>query len=259
MKLKNSDDISSTDKEYCKSCGVEERFINMEASQKIDDANKFFNTATIDMPKINLEYKNKPVYDFVKRFFDILLSGFALVVLSPLFLLTIFIIKIQDGGKVFFIQKRVGRNGKKFNMFKFRSMRPDAEEEIVTLLDKNEATGPMFKIKNDPRITKFGKVIRKTSIDELPQLFNIFRGSMSIVGPRPALPREANLYREDQKYRFLVKPGLTCIWQVSGRSNITFEQQVAMDKEYIRRRNLLLDVVLIFKTIPAVVRHDGAV
>ncbi len=259
MNIKDNVDKPVEDKDYCKSCSMEERFNKIGDTQKIDDVNKFFNTATIDMPKINFDYKKKPVYEFVKRIFDIFLSGLALVILSPLFIITTIIIKFQDGGKVFFIQKRVGRNGKKFNMIKFRSMCPDAEEEIVKLLDKNEATGPMFKIKNDPRVTKFGKFIRKTSIDELPQLFNIFSGSMSIVGPRPALPREANLYTEYQKQRFSVKPGLTCIWQVSGRSNVSFEQQVAMDREYIRRRNLLLDVVLIIKTIPAVIKHDGAV
>lgn len=233
-------------------------YIENSEMNKID---KLFNTSTIEMPKLTskLGYREKKTYEFFKRFFDIFLSSLAIIVLSPIFLLTTLIIKLQDGGKVFFIQKRVGKNGKKFNMFKFRSMCPDAEKKIEELLDKNEATGPMFKIKDDPRITPFGKFIRKTSIDELPQLFNIFVGSMSIVGPRPALPREANLYSDEQKYRFLVKPGLTCIWQVSGRSNLTFEQQISMDKEYIRRRCLLLDISLIVKTIPAVIKHDGAV
>jgi len=218
-----------------------------------------FDTSTIEMPKIEGHlFAKKPIYTFFKRFFDIVLSLVAIVVLSPLLLLTTLIVKFQDFGSAFFIQKRVGLNGKKFNMIKFRSMCIDAEEKIVELLDKNEATGPMFKMKDDPRITPFGKFIRKTSIDELPQLFNILFGDMSIVGPRPALPREATQYEQSHKLRLLVKPGLTCYWQVSGRSKLGFEKQVELDKKYIKNRCLILDFVLILKTIPAVIKHDGA-
>lgn len=218
-----------------------------------------FDTSTIDMPVIESHmYAKKPVYTFFKRFFDIFLSLLAIVGLSPLLLVTSMVVKFQDWGPVFFMQKRVGRNGKKFNIFKFRSMCIDAEEKIGELLDKNEASGPMFKIKDDPRITPFGKFIRKTSIDELPQLFNILFGDMSIVGPRPALPREATQYEQSHKLRLLVKPGLTCYWQVSGRSKLGFEKQVELDKKYIEKRCLMLDFVLILKTIPAVIKHDGA-
>jgi len=231
----------------------------IEGGSAVKNIVTIFDTSTIDMPKIESHlFKTKPVYSFFKRFFDIVLSLVALVVLSPLLLITTIILKCQDWGPVFFIQKRVGRNGKKFDMLKFRSMCVDAEEKIHELLDKNEATGPMFKMKNDPRITPFGKFIRKTSIDELPQLFNILIGNMSIVGPRPALPREATQYQQSHKLRLLVKPGLTCYWQVSGRSNLGFEEQVELDKKYIRNRNLWLDFILILKTIPAVIKHDGA-
>ncbi len=143
-------------------------------------------------------------------------------------------------------------------MFKFRSMCPDADKKVVELIDKNEASGPMFKIKNDPRVTKFGRFIRKTSIDELPQLFNVLFGSMSLVGPRPALPREVTKYTRKETARLLVKPGITCTWQVSGRSNITFDQQVDMDIDYIVRRSVFFDLKLLFLTIPAVLSHKGA-
>jgi len=258
MKVETDIDISAIGDSYSNASSVQDE---STSAAMLDVENKLFNTATIDMPKIdaNFGYQKKPFYNFFKRFFDIFLSLLAIIALSPVFLITMIIIKCQDGGRVFFVQKRVGRNGKKFKMIKFRSMCPNAEKEIRNLLDKNEATGPMFKMKNDPRVTPFGKFIRKTSIDELPQLFNILSGSMSIVGPRPALPREANQYNNSQKYRFLVKPGLTCIWQVSGRSNLTFSDQILMDKEYICKRNLLLDTKLIIKTIPAVVKHDGAI
>lgn len=261
MKTETDIDTSYKNSEYYNPRDVDSTIHQENEIRRINNLNKLFNTATIDMPKVDvrLGFKKKPVYNFFKRCFDLILSSLAIIVLSPIFLLTTLIVKLQDGGPVFFIQKRVGLNGKKFNMFKFRSMCPDAEQKIADLLDKNEATGPMFKIKDDPRVTPFGKFIRKTSIDELPQLFNIFAGSMSIVGPRPALPREANLYSKDQKYRLLVKPGLTCIWQVSGRSNLPFEAQIEMDKEYIRKRNLLMDAILIVKTVPAVIKHDGAV
>jgi exopolysaccharide biosynthesis polyprenyl glycosylphosphotransferase len=219
-----------------------------------------FDTHTIEMPSLTpiAKYSRKPFFDFFKRCFDIFASGLGIIILSPLFLVMAIIIKCSDGGPVFYIQKRVGYYGKKFNMIKFRSMVPNADAKVVELLKQNEASGPMFKIKDDPRITKIGKFMRKTSIDELPQLFNVFAGSMSLVGPRPALPREVTQYTRKETARLLVKPGITCIWQISGRSSLTFEQQVEMDIDYIVRRSVWLDLSILFKTIPAVLSHKGA-
>ena len=218
-----------------------------------------YDTHTIEMPIFrNIKYKRKPFFSFIKRTFDIFASLLGITILSPLLIVIAIIIKCSDGGTVFFKQKRVGKNGKKFTMYKFRSMIPNADAMVVELQDKNEASGPMFKIKNDPRITKIGKFIRKTSIDELPQLFNVLNGSMSLVGPRPALPREVTQYSVQQTARLLVRPGITCIWQVSGRSTIPFEKQVEMDIDYVQHRSVWLDTKILFKTIPAVLSHKGA-
>ncbi|UEL48694.1 sugar transferase [Terrisporobacter hibernicus] len=190
------------------------------------------------------------IYLFFKRTIDILGSGIGLIILSPIFILVALAIKIEDPkGKVFFVQERCGKNNKLFKMYKFRSMISNAEELLVDLICENEMDGPVFKIKEDPRITRVGRFIRKTSIDELPQLFNILVGDMSIVGPRPAIPHEVAEYNDYQKQRLLVKPGLTCIWQVSGRNSIGFDEWVDMDLEYIEKRNLWMDVKLIFKTV----------
>lgn len=218
------------------------------------------NTKTIQMQRFPQfdKYLHKPFYSFVKRSFDIFASALGIIVLSPLLLITALIIKCQDGGPVFFKQKRVGLNGKKFKMIKFRSMVPDAETKLKEVYKNNEESGPLFKMKDDPRITKFGKFIRKTSIDELPQLFNVLGGSMSLVGPRPALPHEVNQYDALDTIRLLVKPGITCIWQVSGRSSLGFKEQMELDREYITKRSIHYDLYLLFKTIPAVLSHKGA-
>ena len=218
-----------------------------------------FDTSTIEMPKYSkIKFKKKRAYSFFKRSFDVMASLLGIIVLFPLLIIISIAIKSFDGGPVFFKQKRVGKDGKKFIMYKFRSMVPDADKMVVDLQDKNEASGPMFKIKDDPRITKIGKFIRKTSIDELPQLFNVLNNSMSLVGPRPALPREVTQYTIKQTERLLVKPGITCIWQVSGRSEIPFERQVEMDVYYVEHRSVWFDTKLLFKTIPAVISHKGA-
>lgn len=204
-------------------------------------------------------FKKKPVYDFFKRLFDILLSGFAILLLSPLFLVLWLWVR-SDGGPGFYTQTRVGQNGKLFRIYKFRSMcvNADSPEMLEKLREFNEMDGPAFKIKEDPRITKVGKFIRRTSLDELPQLFNIFLGDMSIVGPRPALECEVAEYKEHYKVRLLVKQGLTCYWQCSGRNNINFEEWMALDAKYVRERSLWTDFVIILKTIPAVLSGDGA-
>ena len=199
------------------------------------------------------------IYLFFKRTIDILGSGIGLIILSPIFILVALAIKIEDPkGKVFFVQERCGENNKLFKMYKFRSMINNAEELLEELICENEMDGPVFKIKEDPRITRVGRFIRKTSIDELPQLFNILMGDMSIVGPRPAIPHEVAEYNEYQKQRLLVKPGLTCIWQVSGRNSIGFDEWVDMDLEYIEKRNLWMDVKLIFKTVGVLFGDDNA-
>lgn len=206
-----------------------------------------------------IEPKRGKLYLFLKRSLDIFASLAGLIVLSPLFIIVAFAIKIEDPkGSIFFSQQRCGKDNKLFPMYKFRSMVSNAEELLDELKEMNEMDGPVFKIKEDPRITKVGKFIRKTSIDELPQLLNILKGDMSLVGPRPAIPHEVAEYNEYQMQRLLVKPGLTCIWQVSGRNTIGFDEWVEMDLEYIKTRSFLLDVKLIFKTVGVLFGDENA-
>jgi exopolysaccharide biosynthesis polyprenyl glycosylphosphotransferase len=194
--------------------------------------------------------EEKKFYLTAKRTMDIIGSIVGLILLSLLFLVVAIAIKIEDPkGTVFFSQIRVGKNGKEFKMYKFRSMVSDAEEKLNDLLKYNEVTGAMFKMKNDPRVTKVGRFIRKTSIDELPQLWNVLKGDMSLVGPRPPLPREVEQYTEYDKQRLLVTPGCTGLWQISGRSNVGFKDMVELDLQYIRNRSILLDLKILFKTV----------
>ena len=188
-------------------------------------------------------------YEVIKRLIDIVCSFLGVLVLSPLFIIIAIIIKMTSKGPVFFSQKRVGKNGKEFDMYKFRSMVVNAEELKEKLAAKNEMSGPMFKMKDDPRVTKVGKFIRKTSIDELPQLWNVLKGDMSLVGPRPSLPKEVAQFDEWMYKRLEVKPGLTCYWQVSGRNNIDFEDWMKLDVKYVEERSLWIDIKLIFKTV----------
>ncbi|WP_084822178.1 sugar transferase [Paraclostridium benzoelyticum] len=212
---------------------------------------------------INYKYsiaddKNKGYY-FVKRFIDIILSCIGIIILSPVMIIIAIAIKIEDPkGKVFFKQQRNGKNGKLFEMYKFRSMVYNAENILSDIMKNNEMDGPVFKIKDDPRITKVGRFIRKTSLDELPQLINVIKGDMSLVGPRPPIPREVEQYNEYQMQRLLVKPGLTCIWQVSGRNEIGFDEWVDLDLKYIKDRSIYLDLKLILKTIPALLGDKNA-
>ena len=206
-----------------------------------------------------IEPKEGPVYMFCKRAMDIIGSLAGLILLSPLLLIIAIAIKIEDPkGSIFFAQQRCGKDNKLFPMYKFRSMVSNAEELLEELMEHNEMDGPVFKIKDDPRITKVGKFIRKTSVDELPQLFNILMGDMSIVGPRPAIPHEVAEYDDYHKQRLLVKPGLTCIWQVSGRNSIGFDEWMEMDLEYITTRNLWIDIKLIFKTVGVLFGDENA-
>lgn len=202
--------------------------------------------------------KKSSIYLFVKRAFDIVSSGLALVILSPVFLATAIAIKLEDGGPIFFSAMRYGKDMSKFPMYKFRSMIPNAESHIKELMKDNEMTGHTFKIKNDPRITRVGKFIRKYSIDELPQLWNIFVGNMSVVGPRPIITLNMETCDDYDKQRWLVRPGLTCYWQVSGRADIKWAQWVEMDLDYIENMSLTEDIKLILKTFPVVIKGEGA-
>lgn len=195
------------------------------------------------------DFKRGVAYELMKRFIDILGAVFGIILLLPLFIIVSFAIRIESAGPVFFIQKRCGKDGRIFKMYKFRSMVCNAEEKLVDLVYMNEMSGPVFKIKNDPRITKVGYFIRRTSIDELPQLINVLKGDMSLVGPRPPIDREVLNYTGYEKQRLLIKPGLTCYWQVSGRNGIDFDEWVNLDIKYIMERNLWVDIKLILKTI----------
>lgn len=191
-------------------------------------------------------------YRVCKRIFDIIASVIGLIILSPVFLIVAIAIKLDDGGPVFYDQIRVGRNGKKFKMFKFRSMRVNAEDEIEKLQKHSEVDGAMFKMRNDPRVTKVGRFIRKTSIDEFPQLINVLIGQMSIVGPRPPLPREVKNYTEYDEQRLYVKPGCTGLWQVTARNSVGFQEMVNIDLDYIQNRSMWLDFKIILKTIKVI-------
>ena len=194
-----------------------------------------------------------------KRAFDIMASAAILIMLSPLFLLVALLIRLDSKGPVFFYQNRVGKRGRLFKMYKFRSMYIDAEQRKATLMMQNEmAGGVLFKMKEDPRVTRVGRLIRKYSIDELPQLWNVLNGDMSLVGPRPPLPVEVEQYTPYQRRRLAVTPGITCIWQVSGRSEIPFQKQVELDLQYIANQSFWYDIALLVKTVPAVLKAHGA-
>lgn len=201
----------------------------------------------------------KPVYHFFKRCFDIVCAAFALgVLLIPLLVVSLVIVLDDPGASPIFKQKRVGKDGRVFNFYKFRSMVADADAMLESLLDKNEMDGPVFKIKDDPRITRFGRFIRKTSIDELPQLWNVLKGDMSLVGPRPPLPRETAQYDERQKQRLAVTPGLTCFWQIQPRRNsLSFDEWLKLDLKYIESRSFRVDLKILFKTVGAVFGMEG--
>lgn len=203
---------------------------------------------------------NQDVFYFsVKRAMDICGALAGLILLFPIFLLISFLIKLSDPkGSIFFKQVRVGMDGKPFQIYKFRSMVHHAEDLLDDLLDKNETHGPMFKMKNDPRVTRVGRFLRKTSLDEFPQLVNVLKGEMSLVGPRPPLPREVKEYSERDKQRLLVKPGCTGLWQVAGRSSVGFETMVQLDLAYINQRGILLDIKIILKTIPILFHSNNA-
>ncbi len=195
---------------------------------------------------------------FVKRTFDLVLSIVLLVLFLPIFVLTAAVIMIDSRGPVFFRQTRVGRAGRRFTLYKFRSMVANADSMKKDVSGGESRDSVTFKMKNDPRITGVGRFIRRFSIDELPQLINVIKGEMSLVGPRPPVPEEVEKYSEDDRKRLLVKPGMTCLWQISGRSDVSFREQVELDKQYIASQSILLDVKILLKTIPAVLAGRGA-
>lgn len=198
------------------------------------------------------------LYFLLKRMADILLSLFALILLSPVFLIVALAIRFESKGPIIFRQIRSGRYNQPFIMYKFRSMRMDSEQMQSSLLALNEMDGPVFKIREDPRVTKVGKFIRRWSLDELPQLINVLRGDMSIVGPRPLPVEEVALLDDRQMARQSVKPGLTCIWQISGRNEIPFEEWIQLDLIYITNRSVLLDLEIFFRTFGAVLTRKGS-
>lgn len=213
----------------------------------------------INLGRDNIKVNDNKLYLFTKRMLDILGSLTGILLLSPIFLIVAICIKIEDPkGKIFFSQVRNGLHGKEFNIYKFRSMVHNAEDLLEHLKSKNEMDGPVFKMKYDPRITKIGRIIRKTSIDELPQLFNILKGDMSLVGPRPPIPSEVNQYNDYQIQRLMGKPGLTCYWQIGGRNNIDFDEWVELDLKYLKERNIFIDLKIIMMTIPVLLGDKNA-
>lgn len=197
-------------------------------------------------------------YLFTKRLMDIVASSFAIVILAVPMLLISLVIFLQDFHSPLFKQVRVTKDGRFFTMYKFRTMCVDAEQKLEELRQQNEADGPVFKMKKDPRVTPIGRFLRKTSLDELPQFFNVLNGTMSLVGPRPPLPREVEQYTPYQMHRLDAKGGITCYWQCSGRSNIMFDEWVELDLKYIRDRSVSTDIKILGKTVVAVLRRDGA-
>lgn len=215
------------------------------------------NDEMVKMSKLSKNKKDK-LYEGIKRSMDVVGALCGLIVLMPLYIVIAILIKIDSKGPVIFSQERVGMDGRRFKMYKFRSMVINAEELKERLKEQNERKGPMFKIKEDPRVTKIGKFIRKTSIDELPQLINVLKGEMSIVGPRPSLPKEVMQFEDWMMERLEVKPGLTCYWQVQGRDDIGFKEWMKLDIKYVRERNLVLDIKLILKTFTVLLGDKNA-
>jgi exopolysaccharide biosynthesis polyprenyl glycosylphosphotransferase len=194
----------------------------------------------------------------LKRLLDIVLSALGLVALLPIWLAIMVAIRLDSPGPAIFIQERVGIHGRRFRFYKFRSMYADAEQRLAEVLAHNETDGPVFKMRNDPRISRVGAFLRRTSLDEMPQLINVLKGEMSLVGPRPPLPREVEQYRPGDIVRLSVKPGLTCLWQVSGRSQVGFDQWMEYDREYVRNMSLWLDLQILLRTVWVVISCRGA-
>lgn len=244
----------------------EKDLVGFKEMKKMEETKAGSNFITVNSENISAQnqvdkfkLQKKSLVFFIKRLVDIVGSLIGLVIVSPIVLVVAIAMKIDEpAGPIFFSQPRAGKNEKSFQMFKIRSMCVDAEKRLEDLMEHNEIEGAMFKMKNDPRITKVGRIIRKTSIDELPQLWNVLKGDMSLVGPRPPLFREVKTYSETDKQRLLVKPGCTGLWQVSGRNELDFHEMVELDISYINNISLLFDLKIIIKTIGVMLKPNGA-
>ena len=199
-----------------------------------------------------------PLYIFCKRLWDVVVSIVLIVFFSPLMLVIALAVKLGSAGPVFFSQWRLGMHARPFRMLKFRSMHAYAQDERGLVEQLNETEGPVFKIADDPRVTRLGRLLRRSSIDELPQLFNVLLGQMSLVGPRPPIPSEAVHYSPTERCRLLVKPGMTCLWQICGRSSVPYPEWILLDLYYIEHRGFLLDLAILLQTVPAVISAKGA-
>ncbi len=255
--------VSSIDTPYT---AVKAPYSAMSPTQEVTPVNPplSVHASTDDLSRFSAGYQDPLFpqrsisYGATKRFFDLCFALTLLTVLSPVMLVVAVIIKLTDRGPILFKQVRVGKGGRFFHCYKFRSMCVDAEAKKQELMHLNEASGPVFKIKRDPRVTRIGAFIRKLSIDELPQFFNVVKGEMSVVGPRPPIPCEVDQYSDHERKRLAVHPGITCLWQIGGRSNVTFEKWVELDLEYIETMCFSKDVMIVLKTIPAVLKGSGA-
>jgi len=215
-------------------------------------------SSLVDDSSDSFVVERKRTFDIFKRFMDIAVASLILLLVLPVIPVIVILIKLDSPGHVLFRQKRVGKDGREFDFFKFRSMHQGAENVIASLRPLSGVDGPVFKLKEDPRITGTGRFLRRSSLDELPQLLNVLKGDMSVVGPRPNLPSEVSQYLPWQKRRLDVTPGITCYWQIAGRSHIGFQEWMRLDLEYIRSRSLVTDIKIMLKTIPAVIARKGA-
>ncbi len=223
----------------------------MLRAERIDHAGAVFDSARSERRRLLYE-------SGLKRFIDVVLAAVVLIAAAPLWLLIAVAIKLDSPGAVIFAQERVGQHGRLFRFYKFRSMHVDAERRFAEVRQNNEVEGPVFKMRRDPRVSSVGAILRRTSLDELPQLINVLKGDMSLVGPRPPLPREVAEYRPADLVRLSVKPGLTCLWQVNGRSNVGFEQWMEYDRQYVSNMSLWLDLAILARTVGAVLSMRGA-
>lgn len=234
----------------------------MSSSSRLQAEIRPWNRASASEPSVELQLPacdpGSLRYRIAKRLLDVVLALLGLTLLFPLLPAIIALIKLDSPGSILFRQKRVGQGGRLFTCYKFRSMVPDAESRKAGLAALNEATGAAFKIRDDPRITAIGHFLRRSSLDEVPQLFNVLRGEMSMVGPRPQIPTEVELYEPWHRGRLAVKPGITCLWQISGRSQVGFEEWMRLDLDYVHRRSLALDLKILLGTLPAVIARKGA-
>ena len=217
------------------------------------------NHADAGYPTTVLNLRTRWTYErFFKRVLDVALASFGLIAAAPIWLAIVIAVRLDTPGRALFVQERVGLHGRKFRFYKFRSMYSDAENRLRDVQERNEVTGPVFKMRRDPRVTSVGAFLRRTSLDELPQLINVLKGDMSMVGPRPPLPREVEQYRPSDMIRLSVKPGLTCLWQIRGRSTVGFDTWMEFDREYVRGLSAWLDISILVRTVWAVLSCRGA-